>query len=118
MKIQKRNTTTVYYALHTGVTESRNADGMLTGEKVASYSTPTAIRMNVSAARGTTELEMFGVNTNYTKTLMTDDMSCPISEDSILWLGVPTTAQHNYVVTQIAKSLNHIVYAVREVKVS
>ena len=71
--------------------------------------------MNVSASRGVASEEMFGISTNYTKVLVTDDVNCPIDEHSILWIDKPVTGPHDYVVVRVAKSLNSIAYAVLEV---
>ena len=118
LAINKRQ---IYYALYQGESYVYDADGNRTGEQSPSYGEPVAISMNVSASRGSASYDPFGINENYTKTLVTDDMSCPIKEDSILWVDVPlmdgeTRNKHDYVVTQVARSLNHITYAIREVR--
>lgn len=123
MRLLDRNKQAVYYALLTAETESVDDYGNYTGERNKTYSTPVKTRMYVSAARGSVADEVFGVDTPYTKVLITDDMACPISETSCLWIGIePVVGQtanpHNYIVTQVAKSLNHITYAVKEVDVN
>ena len=123
MRLLDRNKQAVYYAVLTGFTDATDALGNLTGEKVKTYSTPVKTRMYVSAARGSASDEVFGVDTPYTKVLITDDMSCPITETSRLWVGIEpvvgqTENEHNYIVTQVAKSLNHISYAVKEVDIN
>ena len=123
MKALARNKQTVYYALLSSVTDE-TVGNYKTGEKAKSYTTPVEMRVNVSAARGTADVEQFGVNDNYDRTIATDDMACPIDETSILWVGVPATdAQgnvlpHNYKVVRVAKSLNSIMYAIRKVSVT
>ena len=119
-----RNTKKIAYALYSGSTESKDSDGQYTGEHEITYASPVFVRMNVSASRGSAEYEPFGIETNYTKIMVTDDMSCPIDEHSILWVenasaleNDPTTP-HDYIVVRVAKSLNHITYAIREVKVA
>lgn len=123
MRNLNRNERTIYYALYRGDTE--NTDGNLyTGEIVPSYDSPVAIKANVSAARGTADIDLFGVNISYNKTVIVDDMSCPINEHSRLWINTaPTDANgldvpHNYEVVMVAKSLNHITYAVQQVDFS
>lgn len=111
-----RNESTVYYALYDGETEAIDADGLYTGVIVPTYESPVAIRASVSAARGTADLDLFGVNVSYTKAVIVDDISCPIDEHTRLWIGVDTTEPHNYEVVAVAKSLNHITYAVKQVK--
>jgi hypothetical protein len=66
---------------------------------------------------------MFGNLESYDKVLVTDDMSCPIDENTVLFVdskpgynqGVPT---YDYTVRRVAKSLNSISYAISKVKVS
>lgn len=118
MRELERNKQTIYYALLTGSTEATDASGYRTGGRNKTYSEPVSIRINVSPARGNANREMIGIDCQYSKTLTTADLDCPIQEDSILWIGVPTTEPHNYVVVRKAKSLNDIVYAIREVKLS
>lgn len=120
MRSLTRNKQTIYYALYTGDTENTDAT-LYTGEVVANFATPVAIRASVSAARGTSDIDLFGVNTSYNKTIIVDDLDCPIDEHSRLWVGREPTASngvsvpHNYEVVMVAKSLNHITYAVQQV---
>ena len=103
-----RNKTDVTYRLYLGVTEQVDDDGYYTGENVSSFSDPVTIRASVSASRGTTDLDQFGLNVPYTNTVIVDDMDCPIDENSRLEIaGKP------YAVLLVAKSLNHITYAVK-----
>ncbi len=120
MKCLDRNKQTFYYALYEGKTPLRDEYGNLTGEYSVNYSEPQSAKMNVSASRGTADTELFGITANYTKTIVTEDMSCPIDENSILWIGISPQngASYNYSVVQVAKSLNSITYAIREVEVS
>lgn len=124
MKTLKRNCRQFYYAQYVSKENIFDSNGHRTGEHGKNYGTPVAMVANISPARGTTDLEIFGEDLNYTRTICTDDVNCPITEESILWidtepcdhLGNPYP--HNYVVTQIAKSLNNIMYAIRKVDVS
>jgi len=123
MKSLNRNKQTVYYALYRGETENTSGN-LYTGETVATYDSPVSIRASVSAARGTSDIDLFGVNVSYSHTVIVDNLSCPIDEHSRLWIGrAPTDANglavpHNYEVVQVAKSLNHIAYAVSQVDFS
>ena len=119
MKALARNKQTLWYALYTGKTAVYDADGLFTGEYEEGYSTPVEAKMNISPANGRAALEAFGIATNYDKVLVTDDMNCPIAEDTVLWIGIDATNNpHNYVVNRVAKSLNSITYGVTEVSVS
>lgn len=119
MRTLKRNERPVYYALYTGVQELTDASGNYTGEYAPSYGTPVLKNMNVSAAKGTADVAQFGIDTPYSKTIVTDDMECPIKEDTVLWIEkTPSDGSYNYVVVLVARSINSITYAVREVDVS
>lgn len=119
------NKQTIYYAQYLGSSPTVDSNGFRTGEATKQYSDPIPLRINVSATRNTyaligdtTAIEPFGISTEYTKTMVTEDVDCPVNETSILWIGVEPseTQKHNYVVVQVAKSINSIVYAIKEVR--
>lgn len=116
MQMMGANMQTIHYALFTGEVMAVDENGYKTGERVKAYSDPVPMRINVSAARGTADVEQFGIATDYTKTMVTADMNCPIKEDTILWIGVSTDSDWNYSVVKVAKSINCISYAVMERK--
>jgi hypothetical protein len=116
MRSLERNKQTFYYALYLGKNEYQDEDGNYTGEYELEYDEPVLYRANISAAKGESESTPFGIETNYSKTISTCDMNCPIKEDSVIWIGKdPTTDPYNYIVVKVAKSLNSILYAIREV---
>ena len=121
MQALAQNKQPIWYALYTGKTDLI-VGGLKTGEKDASYTDPVKIWVNVSASRGTADIEQFGINENYERTICTDDVECPIAEDSLLWVGIePTDGQtqnpHNYKVVRVARSLNSVLIAIRKVSV-
>ena len=106
----------MWYALCTGKTEVIDEYGNHTGVFELTYSKPVYYPVNMSESRNIVKHEAFGVTADYDRTFVTTDMSCPITEDSIIWFGAdPTTEPHNYVVHRIANSLNSITIAIREV---
>ena len=124
MKALNRNKQTLWYANPIGTEILTDEYGYESGTSIL-YSEPVEIRANISAARGTEELDAFGINTNYSKTIVTDDLTLPITKSSILWIGKEPDAlgekglsKHNYVVVSVAKSLNSLKIAVAEVSVS
>ena len=127
MRSLVRNKQKIYYALYDGKSDTRDEWGNLTGESQLKYRDPVAYYINVSAARGNANVEQFGINLNYTKTMVTNDVSCPICETTRLWVGkeatvtengVTTVLPHNYVVVSVARSINSITYAIKEVSVT
>lgn len=121
MRCLNRNKSVIYYALYKGEEEAVDSNSLYTGVIIPTYENPVEIRAVVSAARGTTDIDLFGVNTPYTKSVIVDDTKCPIDEHSRLWVNCSPTDEngidvpHNYEVVQVAKSFNHITYAIREV---
>lgn len=115
MRTLRRNKQTIHYAVFSGVTAVTDSNGLHTGEYEPSYGTITEAKMYVSPATRKATLEMFGITGSFDKILITDDMSCPISDTSIVWIDAPTTKANDYVVVRVAKSLNHITYAVTQV---
>lgn len=115
MRCLNKNKQTIHYKNYIGKTQIVDSNGNRTGEYTLSYSDLIEARMNVSASRGVASEEMFGIQTNYTKVLVTSDINCSMDEHSIVWIDKPTDGPHDYVVVQKAKSLNSIAYAILEV---
>ena len=135
-----RNKRTVYYCLP----EEDNValvdeNGNRTGEYVTIYNDAAMFRANVSAARGSADLELFGDAEAYDKVLVTTDIDCPIDENTVLFVdrhpsytevsvkqktdsGSVTRMYlaplYDYVVVKVARSINSISYAIRKKPVS
>lgn len=125
MKALLRNKREFYYANISITADAEDEYGNLTGEQNITYSSPVKAEANISPARGSADLDMFGINANYTKTIVTDDLTIPIDKSTILWIdsvpdknGEAGTVKHDYVVVQVAKSMNSVTIAVKEVSVS
>lgn len=78
---------------------------------------------NISPASGAAQVEQFGQFVSYDKVIVTDDMSCPISEDTVLFVDKEPEYDgkkplYDYVVKRVAKSLNSISIAISKVNVS
>lgn len=109
----------MWYALCNGKTEIIDDYGNHTGVFQVTYGAPVYYPVNMSQSRGTTGLEAYGITADYDRTFVTTDMNCPIKEDSIIWFGAdPNTQPHNYVVHQIANSLNSITIQIRGVSLT
>ena len=124
MRLMKRNLSPVYYCLYDSEQANVDDDGYETGEKQVVYKRPVKLICSVSPAMGYAQVNMFGSLDSYDKVLITDDMRCPIDENSVLFIdkkpefnseGVPL---FDYTVRRVAKSLNTISYAISKVKVS
>lgn len=125
MRGMERNKKKFWYALYERSEPIFDEHGNEVGER-SIYSKPIKERGNISAARGSTENDLFGVNAVYTKTINPMPIDFPIDESSILWIDVKpviktdgtTMTAHDYVVSQVAESLNHKAYAIRKVEVT
>ena len=123
MKLMKRNLSTIHYCLYIGRTPITDANGHETGEYRMEYDKPAELKCSVSPATGYAQVNMFGNLESYDKVIVTDNMNCPIDENTVLFIdkepefkdGQPT---FDYTVRRVAKSLNTISYAVSKVKVS
>lgn len=125
MKALERNKREFWYANISSQTPAVDEYGNGTGEVNIAYGQPVSIMANISAARGSSELDAFGINANYTKTIVTDNLTIPIDKSTIIWIdsvpdanGEAGNVKHDYVVVGVAKSINSVTIAVREVSVS
>lgn len=88
------------------------------------YNTPVPFYANISAGRGEAQADVFGSNVDYTRTISTTDMTCPINELSLIWIenkpqfntdGMVNPDSADYKVAAYpAKSLNNIVIAIKK----
>ncbi len=119
MRCLERNKQTFYYSLYVGNTDMKDENGFYTGESAVEYSPPVEMKANISPASGSAELEWFGNDIAYDKVIVTCDMSCPIDENSVLYIDVnpeDEKAKFDYVVKKVAKSLNSITIACAKVR--
>ena len=93
---------------------------------------------NNLGSQGIAELEQYGITTGYTHRAVTENLDCPMNEESLVWYGIEptrtvritsevngelvTTEQtvpvpHNFTVVRKAKSLNHLIFYLKEVDV-
>lgn len=147
MRVLERNKKDLWYANPTGTSYVTDNNGLKTGEKEVAYGTPVKVRMSMAissgannlGSQGIAELEPWGIVTGYTARAVTEDMNCPMAEDSHVWYGIEPTSivsheinengqttvvetevpnPYNYTVVRKAKSLNHLIYYLKEVDVS
>ena len=138
MRILERNKQDIWYANPTGFTYATDTNGFKTGEKKITYGTATKARMSMAissgannlGSQGIADVEPFGIVTGYTHRAVTEDMNCTMGEESRVWFGIEPTrivtengvntevaVPHNFEVVRKAKSINHIIYYLKEVDV-
>lgn len=125
MRCLARNKREFYYALFNSKSEITDSDGYFTGEYELNYGTPIRAFANISAAKGETTIRQFGENILYDKVIVMDTPTTAIDEYAIMWIDVmpileadgTTKTPHDYVVKQVARSLNSVSIAVAKVDV-
>ena len=144
MRTLKRNKRDFYYCLYKSQGTQYDEYGNETGEPLIIYEDAVSMSANKSPATGQSNTEMFGNLENYDKVIVTDDLNCPIDENSVLFidkaleygdeiiigyeesqtvLGDPTPITYkpplyDYIVKRVAKSLNSVSIAISKVNVS
>ena len=147
MRLLSRNKQTLWFANPSESAYVVDDNGLKTGEKTITYGTPKSARMSIAissgannlGSQGMAELERYGIVTGYTHRATTEDLNCEMGEESIVWYGVPheRTVQtqqlvngemqtvettellpFNFKIVRKAKSLNHLIYYLKEVDVS
>ena len=125
MRTLVRNKIRIYYANFNAKTPIKDEYGNLTGEYDIIYDNPVEIRANVSAARGESTTRQFGEDEGYDRVIVMDDPKVPIDVSSVLWIDTlpkikvdgSTDTPYDYIVKQVAPSLNSVSIAVSKVNV-
>lgn len=124
MKTMERNKVPFWYLLYDKKEPVIDEYGNETGDYRVVYKEAVQRKENISAATGSAQVKQFGNFISYDKVIVTDDLSCPIDENSVLFIdkepeydsdGNPL---YDYIVRRVARSLNSISYAVSKVNVS
>ena len=116
MRTLKRNKRPVAYAFYDGMTALVDGDGNYTGEHDLKYTKPVKTLMNVSGGRGQADIALFGLVSNFSRTVVTEDLETPFSTDTVFWIEAdPDTELHDYRVVAVARTINQVVLALEEV---
>ena len=113
-----RNKRDLWYALQVGNTPILDDYGNDTLEVEVAFSSPLHFQANVSANVGQEAVEVFGSQTEYSRTVSIAGAECPLVEGCRVWFGVEpnyTADNHNYTVARVADSKNGYLVALREV---
>lgn len=115
MRDLNRNKRGLWYAVPEGNTPILDDYGNDTLEVEAVFSSPLHLQANVSANAGQEAVEVFGSQTEYSRTVSITGTECPLVEGCRVWFGVEPDAQANYTVARVADSKNGFLVALREV---
>lgn len=118
MRNLHRNKRELWYATPVGNTPIVDEYGNDTLEVEAVFSSPLHLHANVSANVGQEAVEVFGSQTEYSRTVSVAGSECPLVEGCRVWFGIAPDAQtenYNYTVARVADSKNGYLVALREV---
>lgn len=116
MRVVNRNRRPVAYAFYEGTTELTDENGNFTGEFQVNYSDPVRALMNVSGGRGQANVRLFGIGSEFDRTIVTDDLTTPFSTDTVFWIETdPDNAPFDYRVVRVARTINQVVLGLTEV---
>ena len=124
MKCLERNKTDFYYALFVDNEPGKDEYGNESGEPRIIYSEPVLAKANISPATGVSQVEQFGKELKYDKVIVLDDITCPIDENSVLFVDKQPEKDDDgnllfdYIVKKVARSLNSVSIAISKVEVS
>lgn len=138
MRSLKKNKQKLYYATYSdeitvhetdddGNIKYTEIDGQMVPIPIgtmAGYNVPQEFYANISAGKGDVQADVFGSSVDYSRTISTCDMTCPITKLTRLWIGcepkynddgsVDGDSANYEVAAPPAKSLNGIVIAIKE----
>lgn len=119
MRTMHRNKRPVAYAFYDGSTEIVS-NGEYTGEYEVTYTTPIKTLMNVSGGRGAADVAMFGFESAYARSIVTDDLTTPFNLETVFWIDTdPDKGEpHDYRVVGVSRTINQVVIALAEVNVT
>ena len=125
MRTLIRNKIRIFYANYREKIPLKDEYGNLTGEYDITYDNPVEIKANVSAARGEATTRQFGDDESYDRVIVLDDPKLPVTATSVFWIDThpeiaedgSTETPHDYIVKQVATSLNSVSIAVSKVNV-
>ena len=110
-----RNQRPIYYAVPLGTEPILDEYGNDSLEVRTVYSSPALLKLNISANVGEDAVQIFGRQTEYSRTARFTGAHCPLVVGAKVWFGVDASEPHNYTVVKVADSKNIHLIALREV---
>ena len=117
MRDLNRNKRGLWYAVQVGSEPILDEYGNDTLEVEAVFSSPLYLRANVSANVGQEAVQVFGPQTDYSRTVSIAGTECPRVEGCRVWFNKKPGINgddNNYVVARVADSKNGFLVAMRE----
>lgn len=115
MRSLQRNWREIHYAVPVGTEPILDDYGNDTLEVRQIYGDIGKLPVNISANAGQEAVNIFGSQTEYSRTISYVGQNCPLVEGARVWFGVPVDGPHNYLVVRVADSKHSYMIALREV---
>ena len=115
MRSLERNKRDIYYSVVVGEEPIIDEYGNDTLEIKKVYSSPSLLRINVSANSGKSATSAYGEQSDYTRNLCYVGNSCPITEGAKIWLDADLSKDNDYKVVRVADSKNGYLIVIQEV---
>ena len=123
MRNLKLNKSPIRYLNYKGEEKAKDSDGNYTGETIITYTKPCMIMGHISGARGSSQVEIFGTDIDYDKSILLTKQEfnkTKINENSVFFInkkveydnGMPL---YDYRVVRIAETINEVVIAIKKV---
>ena len=116
----ERDKKSFYYCKCNGETDVVDESGYLTGEKSITYGEATMVSGVFSMASGNSQMEMFGVDINYDRTVtivgdLEIDETCVLFVDKAPEYDTDNSPLYDYVVKRVSKTQNYTFLAIARV---
>lgn len=124
MRMQHRSKQKFKYAYYKGQKPVYDEDGNFTGEYAPSYTEPMIGWGNINSGyisanhmSGTATPEMYGIDLDYIKTIMTST-DYGLDEYSVIWIDNLDSPTHDYIIRRIGRGINNVRIACSHVDVT
>ena len=118
MMCLQRNMVPFMFAPLLEVYEKKDDYGNYTGEHVRRFGTPIMCKGNITGARGFADVNGWGMDINYDKTICMSYVPEGLDETSYLWIDDLTADEPDYHVIRIDKGLQFVLIACAKTDVS
>lgn len=121
------NKSKMYVLNYKGIAKATDISGNYTGDETIIYDNPQEFMGHISGARGSSQVEMFGMDVMYDKTILitkAEFNKLQIKENSVFFIDkepvydatITSMPLYNYRVVRIAETINEVAIAVKRVE--
>lgn len=123
MRCLEINKSPIKYLNYQGEEKAVDNNGYYTGETIVKYTKPCMVMGHISGARGNSQVEVFGTDINYDKTILlskSEFKKTKINENSVFFIDKQIAYEndlplYNYRVVRIAETINEVLIAIEKV---